>query len=67
MLQGNSKGLLFLINDILDYCQFRHSNIKLMIDKFNLREIITEIFLTMKIHADLKNISLILDNRLPIT
>ncbi len=67
MLQGNSKSLMSLVNDILDFCQFKHSTLKLMIDTFDLREMITEIFLTMKIRADLNNISLILDNKLPTT
>jgi len=58
---------MFLVNDILDYCQFKHSTLRLMIDKFNLHDTITEILSTMKIHADLNNISLILDNKLPKT
>jgi len=32
------------INDILDYCQSKHSNLRLMIDKFNLHEMLTEIY-----------------------
>ena len=39
---------------------------RLMIETFNLNEMVNEIYLTMKILAKLKNIDLIVDNKLPL-
>jgi len=44
ILQGNSKILMAFINDILDYCQSKHLTLRFMIEKFNLHEMIMEIY-----------------------
>ena len=36
--------MMSLINDILDYCQYKHSNLRLIIETFNLHEMIKEIY-----------------------
>ena len=59
----NSSMLLFLINDLLDFSQFKNnSKIKPNLSKFHLNNLIEEITSLVKIEADNKGISLILQN-----
>jgi len=65
ILQGNSKTIMSFINDILDYCLFKSSSFNLLIDKFNLNEMIREVYNTMKVYINLKMLDLIVENELP--
>ncbi|KAL4466119.1 hypothetical protein ABPG74_004356 [Tetrahymena malaccensis] len=60
----NSMMLLQMINDILDYSQLNNSanSIKLNISKFNLIELVLEVFDIFQIQAQAKNIQLICSN-----
>jgi len=53
------------VNDILDYCLFKSSSFNLLIDKFNLNEMIKEVYNTMKVYTNLKMLDLIVENELP--
>eukprot|EP00828_Plagiopyla_frontata_P010684 TRINITY_DN1574_c0_g1_i3.p1 TRINITY_DN1574_c0_g1~~TRINITY_DN1574_c0_g1_i3.p1 ORF type:complete len:406 (-),score=54.97 TRINITY_DN1574_c0_g1_i3:120-1337(-) len=65
ILNGNSKILMSLINDILDYCQHKNQSLRLIIETFRLSEMINEIFKTMGILAKLKKLKLKIENYLP--
>ncbi|EAR87586.2 ATPase, histidine kinase-, DNA gyrase B (macronuclear) [Tetrahymena thermophila SB210] len=64
IIYTNSMMLLQMINDILDYSQLNKSanSIKLNIQKFNLIELVLEVFDIFQIQAQAKNIQLICTN-----
>ena len=61
---GVSDLLMSLINDILDYIQFKENKMSLNISKFNLNSTLKDIYNLMKIQTDIKKIDLDINNLL---
>jgi len=58
IIQNAGEDLLVIINDILDFSKIEAGKLQLSYEPFSLREVTRETIASMKLHADVKQLSL---------
>jgi len=55
--------LLFLVNDILDFCQFKNKRIKFVINSIVVSNYLKKLKKIIKVQTKMKNIKFIIENK----
>lgn len=59
--QKSSKVLLYLVNDILDYCQFNNDKLRLNMEKIRINSLISDVVSIIKFQAKKKSLKFIIE------